>query len=105
MENLFRLRRAVVSHRRLDANEVVANRGQLERNIVVCDICLLCRGRSAGGGSSLHRWFLFSSGATNKLHVGSVNFQSMSRLSIAISPLFNAKPAFDINRLTLCQIL
>ncbi len=66
-------------------------RKRSEGNVVFGKIGL--PGRGFGGWCSL-RLRLFAAGcssrsATNKLHVGGVNFKGVARLAVAISPLFN----------------
>src|SRR6185503_5970732 len=47
----------------------------------------------------------FRSAATDELHIRRVDFESMPRLSVAISPLFDTQPTFDVDRFAFGQIL
>src|SRR5687768_4419172 len=63
-----------------------------------------CRRFSTAAGTSLH-CILTARSATNKLHIGRVNFKGVTRLSIAIGPLFNSQATLDVHRASFSEVL
>jgi class 3 adenylate cyclase len=80
---------------------------KLERDIVIARAAGIWHRVISCSGSGFRRRgaSLISSRASDELHVCRVDLQGVSRLSVAVSPLFHPQAAFDVHRFAPRKVL